>query len=71
MYKFKFNIAKEDIDAHVKNNLPEEQREMFKNVKLVPFNVYCNDDMDIEITAVGVLEPEIETSEIESNENQE
>lgn len=56
MYKFRFDITKEDIDAHVKNSLSEEEREKFKNVKFVPFNVHCNADMNIEIIAVGVLE---------------
>lgn len=72
MYKFKFNIVKEDIDNHVKNSLSEEQREMLKGIKFVPFNVHCNEDMDIEITAVGVFEPEVETeNNVENNENQE
>ena len=56
MHKFRFDITKEDIDTHVKNSLSEEEREMFKNVKFVPFNVHCNDDMNIEVTAVGVLD---------------
>ena len=56
MYKFRFDITKEDIDAHVKNSLSEEEREKFKNVKFIPFKVYCNEDMNIEITAVGVLD---------------
>lgn len=56
MYKFKFNVTKEDIDTHVKNSFSEEEREMLKNVKFVPFNVHCNDNMDIEVTAVGVLD---------------
>ena len=69
MYKFKFNIAKEDIDNHIKSSLSEEQRAMLQGVKFVPLNVHCNEDMDIEITAVGVFEPEVES--IENNENQE
>lgn len=56
MYKFRFDITKEDIDAHVKKSLSEEEKEKFKNVKFVPFNVRCNEDMNIEITAVGVLD---------------
>lgn len=56
MYRFRFDITKEDIDAHVKNSLSEEEREKFKNVKFIPFNVHCNEDMNIEITAVGVLD---------------
>lgn len=65
MIKFKFNIAKEDIDAHVKNSLSEEDKELLKNVKFVPFNVHCNDDMDIEVTAVGVLDLDADTKEDE------
>lgn len=74
MYKFKFNILKEDIDNHIRKSLTEEENEMLKNVKFVPFSVYCNEDMEIEVTAVGVFEPEIETSEtenIEDNDNTE
>lgn len=68
MYRFKFNIAKEDIDTHVKNSLSEEEREKFKNVKFVPFNVHCDENMDIEIMAVGVLDLN-EDKEIDNNEN--
>lgn len=71
MYKFKFNVTKEDIDNHIKNSLTEEQREFLKNVKFVPFNVHCNEEMDIEITAVGVFEPEIKVSETEIENNTE
>ena len=56
MYIFRFDITKEDIDAHVKNSLSEEEREKFKNVKFIPFKVHCNKDMNIEITAIGVLD---------------
>lgn len=63
MYKFKFNIAKEDIDGHVKNSLSEEERKALKNIKFVPFNVHCNDDMDIEVTAIGVVDLDTETDD--------
>ena len=56
MYKFRFDITKEDIDAHIKNSISEEEREKFKNVKFIPFNVHCNEDMNIEITAGGVFD---------------
>lgn len=63
MYKFRFDIIKEDIDAHVKKNLSEEEREKFKNVKFVPFKVQCNEDMNIEITVVGVLDLNEDTTD--------
>lgn len=65
MIKFKFNVTKEDIDAHVKNSLSEEDKELLKNVKFIPYNVHCNDDMDIEVTAVGVLDLDTDTKEDE------
>lgn len=65
MFKFKFNITVEDIDTHVKNSFTEEEKEFFKNVTFVPFNVNCNEDMNIEVTAVGVLD--IKEAEEESN----
>lgn len=65
MIRFRFDITKEDIDIHVKKSLTEEEREMLKNVKFVPFNVHCNDDMNIEVTAIGVLE---ENNEIDKQE---
>ena len=70
MYKFKFNIVKEDIDAHVKNNITEEERELLKNVKFVPFNVHCNEDMDIEVTAIGVLDSNTEDDATENGEGE-
>lgn len=63
MYKFKFNIVKEDIDAHVKDSLSEEEREKFKNVKFIPFKVHCNENMDIEVTAIGVLDLNEDTTD--------
>lgn len=67
MYKFRFDVTKEDIDTHVKNSLSEEEREKFKNVKFIPFNVHCNENMNIEITAIGVLD----LDEDNKDENQE
>lgn len=68
MYRFRFDITKEDIDTHVKNSLSEEEKEKFKNVKFVPFNVHCNEYMNIEVTAVGVLDLN-EEKEVDNNEN--
>lgn len=70
MYKFKFNIVKEDIDAHVKNSMTEEEREFFKDVKFVPFNVHHNENMDIEVTAIGVLDSNTEDSVTENGEGE-
>ena len=70
MYKFKFDITKEDIDKHVKNNFSEREREAFKNVKFVPCDVRCNDDMDIEVTVVGALDTDANT-DTENSEKQE
>lgn len=67
MYKFKFNILKEDIDAHVKNSMTEEEREFFKDVKFVPFNVHHNENMDIEVIVAGVLDSDAKDSETENS----
>lgn len=56
MYKYKFSIGKEEIDAHIRQSISEDEKEMFKNIKFVPFDVHRNDNMDIEIIAVGVLD---------------
>lgn len=63
MYKFKLKVAKENIDEYVKKNFTEEEKEALKNIKFVPFNVHCNDDMDIEIMAVGVVDFGTETDD--------
>ena len=69
MLKFKFNVTKEDIDAHVKNSFSEEEKEALKNVTFVPCNVFCNDDMDIEVTTIGVLD--VSATEDKSENEQE
>lgn len=71
MYRFKFNIAKEDIDAHVKSNFSEEEKELFKDIKFYPFNVRCNENMDIEITTVGVVDFDKDDKETVESESQE
>ena len=67
MYKYKFNIITDDINAHIKNSMTEEEREFFKDTKFIPCNVQVNEDMDIEVTAVAALEPE-EVAEAEENQ---
>lgn len=62
MYKYKFSIITDDINTHIKNSMTEEEREFFRHTKFIPCNVQVNEDMDIEVTAVAVLEPE-ETEE--------
>lgn len=66
MIKFKFNVTKEDVNKHIKNSLSDEQKEMLKDITFVPCNVHYNEDMNIEITAVGVLD--IPKAEDESEE---
>ena len=65
MYKFKFNVTKEDIDAHIKKGITEEEREILENITFVPFKAHLNEDMDIEITAVGVVD--LKNSNVEND----
>jgi hypothetical protein len=56
MFKYKFYVTAEDIDAHVKNNLNEDIRELLKDAKFVPFEINLGEDRNIEITAVAVVD---------------
>ena len=56
MFKYKFYVTVEDMDAHVKSNLNEDIRELFKDAKFVPFKVNLDEDRNIEITAVAVVD---------------
>lgn len=56
MHTFVFNITREDVDAHIRASLSEEDREKFKNMKFVPFSVRYNEDMNIEVKAVAAYD---------------
>lgn len=63
MYKFKFSIMADDVDIHVKNSITEEDKERFKDFKFVPVDVHRNEDMNIEITAMAIVDNLGETIE--------
>lgn len=56
MFKYKFYVTVEDMNAHVRSNLNEDIRELLKDAKFVPFEVNLDEDRNIEITAVAVVD---------------
>ena len=56
MYTFNFHVTTNDVDAHVKNCITEEEREKFKDFKFVPLEVNVDENRDIEIKAVAVVD---------------
>lgn len=67
MYTFNFYVKTNDIDAHVKNCITEEEREKFKDFKFIPLEVNVDENRDIEIRAVAVAD-NIEGEEAEEVE---
>ena len=56
MFRYKFYVTVEDMDAHVKSNLNEDIKELLKDAKFVPLEVNLDEDRNIEITAVAVVD---------------
>lgn len=56
MYTFNFHVTADDVDAHVKKCITEEQREKFKDFKFIPLEVNVDENRDIEIKAVAVAD---------------
>ncbi len=67
MYTFNFYVTADDVNAHVKNSLTEEDKEKFKDAKFIPLEMNFDENRNIAITAVAVVD-NVEEATIEEAE---